>query len=346
MTHGLQSGMGYEALSVPAMEAGPLLEPAVNEAYNRYIAIHKVFVGQRGAAQLIQLAGQLHDTATPDHLIAAGWAVTEASLVLGSQDHESGQKLLDIACDAWLRAIAHQRWINAQEGHPLSDYSLEFRAARDIAFLPVFHEIVGGGVRKSTLKSVFEDVLNIAQLNAVRGHLAWTEGRVSAATDHGGFGYESNALLAYNRRLSGQWFALPASSRADNGIYHREQTHDVIVVHQERGQIVSATPVEIKATASLRQRKRYASLLIRGKMHLAAPGNHRPEEVLEAITADYEGNATDSQRRLIVDISRRVHKMVGDYLEGVPRTDVASARSVTEFRDTGVVARRHPGLAV
>ncbi len=337
---------GFDALFTEPLPVIGGLEPAHNSAFNSYIAIHKVFVGRSGAAHLVSLCMELQDTTTPDHLVASGWAAAEAAIVTGRADLEAGHGLLETARDSWTRAIAHQRWVNAQPDHPLVDQAVTFRAAHDIAFLPVYHDMLEGGVRKRTLKRVFEDCLNIAQLNGVQANLARANGDTEAVGQHNGFGYEANAVLAYNRRFSGQWFAIPASSRADSGVYHRNQTHDIVVVRQERGRIASATPIEIKAAASRRQRGRYASLLVRGKMHLADPSRHHPDEVLEAITAEYEGTATRAQREFVAKVNRKIHRMVGDYLDGEPRHDVGSPRGVVVFRDRSRVAQRHEGLAV
>src|SRR5690606_18466141 len=99
-----------------------------NEAFNHYIAMHKVFVGRQGAARLVALCTELQDTMTPDHLVAAGWAAAEAGLVLGRDDRETGERLFGTAQDAWQRAIGYQKWVNQQGDHPLTDYALPFRS--------------------------------------------------------------------------------------------------------------------------------------------------------------------------------------------------------------------------
>ncbi|TXG78080.1 hypothetical protein E6P97_00410 [Patescibacteria group bacterium] len=342
---GVETGFEVLSTAVPEEPANCLM-PAHNEAFNQYIAMHKVLVGRQGAARLVALCTELQDTTTPDHLVAAGWAAAEAAVILGKGEPDAGAHLLGVARESWSRAISHQLWINAQEAHPLADYALPFRSAQDIATLPVLEDISTGQVRKTTLRGSFEDYLNIAQLNAVQLRLANAEGQQDAVSEHAGFGYEANAILAYNRRLSGQWFALPATARSDSGVYHREQTHDVIVIHQERGRIAQIIPVEIKATASTKQRRRYAPLLVRAKMHLSLPGRHLPEQVLEAITAEYEGVATLEQEELAYTVGGKIYKMVGDYLRGERRADIASLRTVTRFHDKGPVIRRHAGLSV
>lgn len=335
---------GFDALSIQPQEMTLGLQPEEQEAFRRYILMHKVFVGECGAHHLLGLHPQLSGGDVPTYLVAGGWAAAEAAVILGGNDKETGEQLLGIAQDAWLRAIAHQKWINIQERHPLEDAALAYRTANDIAFLPVFSEIIRGGVQNRTLAAVFADVLNIAQMADVNTQLAFKEGDVRVAGDLRGFSYETNGLLAYNRRRSGKWIAIPALSRADNGIYHPEQTHDLVVIRQHQGEIVNAVPIEVKATATKQQRRRYLSLLIRSKLHLSLPGRHEPGQVLEAITADYEGTATKEQRAIVTKASETIYDMVGDYLKGQPRHDVASPRSVVRFRDKHLVTRRYPGL--
>lgn len=319
-----------------------LLE-ADNRAFNRYIAMHKVIVGSRGANQLLGLSAELVDTAAPHHLAAAGWAAAEAAVILGNEANQPGEQLIGIARDTWLRAIAHQRWINSKDDHPLTDYAFAFRAATDLAFLPVLTELADGAVQKKTLRGVFEDVLRIAQLGGVQASLAYEAGDINAATELRGYGYEVNGILAYNRRRSGTWFSMPSSSRADSGVYHREQTHDLVVIHLDQGKIIDAVPIEMKSTASRRQRSRYHALLIRSKLHLALPGRYHPQEVLDAITADYEGDASQQQTDLVTKVSDTIYDMVGHYLAGQPK-ERAPARSVTRFRDKAHVLSRYPGL--
>ena len=336
---------GYEVLlSPPADNPTIALDDDHNAAYDRYLSMHKVLVGRRVAGQLLELCAELQDATTPDHLVAAGWAATEAALVLGQTDDELREGFLNTALGSWKTAISYQKWINAQPGHWLADAALPFRTAQDIAVLPIFTDILSGGVKNKTVRNVFEDCLNIAQMNGVQSHLAHTEGDLQALREHNGYGYEANALLAVNRRLSGRWFALPASARSDSGVYHGEQTHDIIVVHQERGKILGITPIEVKGTVARRHKQRYKSLLVRGKMHLAGPGKHKPESTLGAIAAVYEGVASAEETALADQVTRRMMSMVSDYRRGARLGGVASPRSATAFRDNSRVVRLHPGL--
>lgn len=337
---------GFDVLFERPLEVSRGLENESNGVFNRYIAMHKIIVGQRGARQLVDISTALVDTDTPDHLVAAGWAATEAALVLGRSDEEAKEQLTRIAKKSWVRAVQYQRWINGQPMHPLNDTALIYRAATNIAFLPVYEELINGGVRRSTLNAVNKDVLNIAQIAGAHGWVASRDQDIEAVSGLRGVGYELNGILAYNYRSNGRWFAMPAIARADSGVYHPEQTHDLLVVRQDNDGITDAIPIEMKATASRRQRARYASLLVRAKLHMALPGKHHPDQVLDAITAEYEDTADSRQHQLFLKASQTIFNMVGAYLEGEPRRNIASQRGAVQFRHNDVVRRRFPGLSI
>lgn len=336
---------GFESLFVAPEEMLRPIHQADSEAFSRYLAIHKIFVGRHGANLLLSLLPQLQATETPDHLVAAGWAAAEAGLILGDQDQQASDELMQTAQNAWLRAIAHQRWINLQDKHPLIDHALEYRSATDIAFLPVFSELSRGQVQNRTLRTVYDDVLNIAQQAGVRARLASGAGDIRAIGELRGVGYEINGLLAYNRMRSGQWFAIPAMSRADSGVYHGDQTHDMVVIHNDNGRIIQAVPIEMKGYATRKQRARYSSLLVRSKLHLGLPNRQHPEQLLSALTAEQEGTSTEKDLELLTKATQTLYDMVGDYLRGEPRQEPVGRHGPAWFRHKDRVTRRHPGLA-
>lgn len=336
---------GFDALFVPPEEIVRPIQDIEEQALDSYLLMHKVFVGRHGAKFLLGLIPQLQTTQTPEHLVAAGWAATEAGLVLGPQDKELSDGLFDTALNAWQQAISHQRWANLEEEHPLADQGLEYRTAVDIAFLPVFRELAQGQIQKRTLRSVYLDVLNVAQLATVRANLADTAGTQREVGELMGVRHEMNGILAYNRLRSGEWFIVPALSRADSGVYHRDQTHDMVAIHHSKGQIINVVPIEMKSKIKWSQRARYASLIVRGRMHLGYSGRHRPEEVLEALTADFEGTATKAELVHARHASKKMYSMVGDYLRGNPRDHVTARSRPTWFRHLDHVVHRHTGTA-
>jgi hypothetical protein len=336
---------GYETLITPAgpYEGGLNFEP--NYYYERYLKMHKVFVGNSGAEQLEDIYQGLRGEEMPRYLTTAGWAAVEASLVQSQKSTEQRQRLLDGAVDCWVRALESQKMMNGSGEDYLTEYSQPFRTALDIAVSPLFQDMLYGNVRPETITSVFDDCLNIAQVNSVRTNLMRKQNNFEGVADHTGFGYEVNALLAFNRRFSERWFVIPSMVRSDNGYHHREQTHDLLVVNQNWGELKSLTPLEVKSVASGRDLKRYKALVVRGKMHLSVSGKCRPEETLEAISAWREGSATSDESRITDDITETVVNMIRDYHAGERLGELATG-PLMEFRDSSVVSSKHPGLRI
>jgi hypothetical protein len=242
-------------------------------------------------------------------------------------------------------ALDHQRWLNAVEPEELVEHSAPHRIALDIAVAPLLAGIITGGVSKQARERAFVDCLNIAQSNAVHIELMSRLGNNVGLADHIGFGYECNALLSFNRTFSRRWFAIPSMNRSDTGYRYRHQTHDLLAVHLQASKLESATPIEIKARPSLRDRQRYDALLVRGKMHLSMEGKYAPRHTLAAIAAVYEGRATKEERKIVNVATERILTMVRDYRAGERLGDLATKHTVTAFCDNRLVIARHPGLS-
>ncbi|MDB5181624.1 MAG: hypothetical protein JWP13_387 [Candidatus Saccharibacteria bacterium] len=315
-----------------------------NPAYEQYLRMHKVFVGTRGAEQLEEIHHQLKEEEMPRYVLTAGWAAVEAALVRTDKDIPERLALFDAGVGCWKKALETQLEFNASAPSWLVEYAAPYRSALDLAISPLLRTMIQGYVPKLVCRSVFEDCLNIAQANAVRINLSAREGHIEALAEHVGFGYECNGLLAVNRRMSATRFAIPSMIRSDSGYHHAQQTHDLIIVEQDRGRIVQLTPVEIKATVSTKDRMRYKALLVRGKMHLSVDGKFRAEDTLAALSATYEGTATLGERDIAESVTNRMLSMFKDYCAGECLGKVASGRSMTVFHNNAQVAANHPGL--
>jgi hypothetical protein len=322
---------------------------APNQAYERYLKMHKVFVGKSGAEYLETIHQDLKSEFMPRYLCAAGWAGVEAAIVHKQWPTQRRLNLLASGEDCWERAIAKQQYFNTLDSdmYPhLIESSAPYRMAIDVAVLPLLRGLILGYVDKQTCQEVFADCLAIAQANNIQMRLATQAGDIEAQNDHLGFAHECNAMLALNRMYSSGWFAIPAMARSDTGYYHPEQTHDLLVIRRKEGEIQNVLPVEIKAFASLKDRNRYLALLVRGKMHLCidGQGNHLPDTTLHAITAVHEGTATKKETQIAATISQRFMNMLNDYYAGESLGNATAGGEFTEFHDKTLVAERHPGL--
>ena len=338
---------GYELLSNRIEAIDPtqiILTP--NPAYEQYLKMHKVFVGKRGAENLETIHSDLASETMPRYLCAAGWAAAEAAIVQKDRPTLDRLQLLDAATECWERAIEVQRKFNeldTNQSH-LIEHSAPYRMAVDIAVTPLLRGLILGQITDDTCRAVFEDCINIAQANQVQLDLAARSGDTDAENDHLGFAHECNAMLSLNRMNSKSWFAIPAMARSDSGYYYPEQTHDLLVIRRRAGEIQSLVPVEVKAKASLRDRKRYLALLVRGKMHLCVEEMHRPRATLQAIAASYDGTATKHEQTVADTVSHRFMQMLNDYYEGEVLGNKVAGGELTVFHDKTLVAERHPGL--
>ena len=336
---------GYELLTSPLqIEPYDQLNFAPNSDYERYLRIHKVFVGNRGASTLEEIHEGLKNEYMPRYLAAAGWAAAEAAVVRSDSPTRERLQLLAGGVACWQQAVHNQRWLNTYGPEYLAEYAMPHRMALDVAVAPLMQGIIVGDITPLTCQRVFEDSLRVAQSNIVQLNLMAREGNMSGLAEHIGFGYESNALLAFNRRLSPTWFVIPSMVRSDSGHYYQEQTHDLLVIHQKKGNLLDVTPVEIKAAASARDRERYRALSVRGKMHLSMDGRYTPDHTLDAITASYGGYASPLEKEIADSVSNRFMKMARDYYAGDKLGSVATSRSHVAFRDNAIVAANHPGL--
>jgi len=314
-----------------------------NKAFEDYMRMHKVLVGNGGAMRLTSIYERLKEETQPHYLSAAGWAAAEVALV--RTDASIGERLsiLHDATSMWERALAIQTQ-KEQLGEEV-EYGYMHRIAIDLAVVPLLSGIITGDVTKDACRKSFEDCLSVARSNMDYLRTAKAKGNVEAVGCHAGVGYECNALLALNRKLSRTWFVIPAMARCDSGYYHRSQTHDLVVIHQKYGAIQSATPVEIKSRASLRDRRRYSALLVRGKMHLSVEGKGKPEYTLDAIGSVYDGVETKEDILIAENATNQFMAMIRDYYAGEVLGAVASKHSVTTFRDNTQVIAHHPGLS-
>lgn len=352
ITHEKELSIGSQAfdalLPAPGLpsEQDFWTDTAHPEAYEHYLKIHKVLVGYAGAEELIGIHHALKTETKPRYLSAAGWASAEVALVRADLPLSAREKLIEDSVACWVQALERQKLLNALDTSEDAEHASAHRIALDIAVAPLIHGIVQGEVAQVTRDMVFRDCLNIAQSNAVLMRIAVLDDNQVALAAHSGFGYECNALLGFNLKFKKGWFVIPSMARSDTGIYHRHQTHDLVVVHHREGQVVNMTPVEVKAAADRRDRARYKALLVRGKMHLSVPGRYTPEQTLASLEAVYEGRGTEKDHEAADQITNRFAEMVKDYYAGESLGYVATKRSVTRFRDNAQVVAKHPGLAV
>lgn len=348
---------GYDALastqriSIDLDVIQPYLRPGShrlyleNEVYDKYLHIHKVLVGNKGAEQLVGIGDELSDASLPRYLDAAAWAYAEAAMASDGTSLEAVQ-LVSKAESLWQRALFTHKDLVAGEytGWFEEDRTMEHRMALNLAYTPLLKAILVGNVTKSVRQRTFADTLAIAQLAGVRLDLAGKESQPAAVSDYSGFLHECNALLALLYLDDPRYIPMPSSARADTGYYHRDQTHDVMVINQHYGHIKKIIPIEVKASASVRDKNRYKALIIRGKMHLSINNNRDARDMLDAF-ADVFDHSTDKAQQQKVDYaSVTVRELLRLYQRGMG-ADTIAINSLTQFHDTEQVVRQYPELS-
>lgn len=314
-----------------------------NPAYEAYLKIHKVLVGEASVSLLESIATTLGKEELPRYVFTAGWASFEASLATTEQSATKRMSLLDNTEEYWTRALEAQVSLQQNERDASLEYSAPHRTAACLARLPLARGLVAGNITDATRIQVREDTLAIAAANLVQLELANKSNNIDAVADHLGAAYEFNALVGFDSLDTPGLIALPSSERNGSGHHHPAQTHDIMLIQQSWGLIKSITPIEIKSAASRRDRERYKSLIMRGKMHLSLPGNYSPADTLVAFQALYEGKQTATQQDTTNFVRGKICDMLWRYRKGEKIENLPNS-TPTEFHEKSMLAAIYPEI--
>ncbi|MBC7459443.1 hypothetical protein H7200_01880 [Candidatus Saccharibacteria bacterium] len=348
---------GYDALTANVMTT---VEPSTlipylceqsyrqylaNETYDKYLHIHKVQVGDVGADQLISIGDTLSQESLPRYLDAAAWAYTEAALA------QKGSAVANVALVSkaetlWQQALSThkglERGVNASWFD--EDHTMNYRIALNLAYTPLIKSLLVGDTAASVRQRAFADTLAIAQLAGVHINLSKKENDYKAVSEYSGFLHECNALLALLYLNDPRYIPIPSSARADTGYYHRDQTHDIMVLNQHWGHIKKIIPIEVKASASLKDRNRYKALIIRGKMHLSVNGTNDARDTLGAFADVFDHSTNKTSQQKVDHAAVTVKELLRLYQLGMSAETVA-VNSLTQFHDSEEVAAIYPELS-
>jgi hypothetical protein len=316
-----------------------------NAAYNRYIHMHKVVVGESGVEELKQVGDDLQTEVLPAYLDAAGWAYAEAGLASNAMSAVDRVELVGKAEKLWQKSLVNGVSVGEQydplfrfgenEGH---------RTALNLAFAPLIKSIIVGSVSSAVLRRVLRDTIEVARDSRISLDRAYKDRDTDAAAYHRGFLFEASALMTLLYMDDPRYVPLPATARADSGYFHREQTHDISILNQHWGEIRKVIPVEIKSKASNRDKRRYRALIIPGKLRLSIDGVD-PRNTVDAFYDLEYGQASTRQTMGIERLSTQVREMLRLYQLGTTPEGLA-VNSLTRFHDARTVAKSFPELAV
>lgn len=315
-----------------------------NDTYHAYLKMHKVAVNASGAQELLKLGETLSNEYMPQLKDAAAWAYSESGLLDTSASTVERIQRVTTAEQLWGEALKTEAHIQSSEYSAVFiEPDAQYRIALALAYTPLVKSIIIGNVTDSVREQVFEDTVQFAQ--AVSSEIT----RYSEVNDRSmvngfvGLAHELNALMALLHLDDPRYIPMPATARADSGYYHRDQTHDIMLVNQHWGTIKKVLPIEIKSRPSQRDRKRYKALLVRGKMHLTADGvdprltaqsfyNHQIDEASMQDEVDIEKISTD------------LREMLRLYQKGVTPQSLA-VNSLTRFYDSADLNKKYPEIA-
>ena len=315
-----------------------------NNAFHRYLKMHKVTTGVSGAKELQALAGELEDEHMPTYKDAAAWAYAEAGLIDTSLGSLERVRLIGKAEGLWEEALTTQiRLQSGEYAETFHEPSAAYRYALPLVFSPLMKSVIVGNVTDTIRAQAFGETVSFATATAHEIHKYNELGDRASKSMFVGLAHELNALATLLYLDDPRYIPMPSTARADTGYYHPTQTHDIMVLNQHWGTIRKVIPIEIKAKASLRDRRRYKSLLIRGKMHLAMTSAD-PTETAAAYGRLSAGRPTIDDMVGVERIATDIREMLRLYQQGVTPESLA-VNSLTKFQRSSSLERAHPEIA-
>lgn len=315
-----------------------------NDAFHRYLKMHKVTTGISGAKELQVLARDLEEEYMPKYKDAAAWAYAEAGLIDTSLSTLERVRLVSKAELLWQDALQTESQLEASEYGAFFDEPVDvYRYALPLVFSPLMKSVIVGNVTSSARNRAFVDTVSFSEEVAREIKQYDAAGNVNYRNMFIGLAHELNALSTLLYLDDARYIPLPSTARADTGYYHPEQTHDIMVINQHWGAIRKVIPIEIKAKASLRDRRRYKSLIIRGKMHLATSGTD-PTETTASFSRFVHDTPTLNDLVGLERMSTDIREMLRLYQQGTT-PDSLAVHSLTRFQQSRSLERAHPEIA-
>lgn len=342
----------YEQDTAPIDEAAltPFLEDQRHRKYlehpvfHRYLKMHKVTTGISGAKELQVIGRELEQEYMPIYKDAAAWSYAEAGLIDTSLSTLERVQCIAKAESLWEGALATEINLQAiEDAQFVKEPETAYRYALPLAFSPLMKAVVVGNVTSQLRAQAFADTVSFGKAVAEEIKRYDEAGDISSRNMFIGLSHELNALSTLLYLDDPRYIPMPSTARADTGYYHREQTHDIMVLHQHWGTLRKVIPIEIKAKATLHDRRRYKSLILRGKMHLATDGAD-PTRTAATYGRFLDGTSTIDDFVNIERVATEVREMLRLYQQGATPESLA-LRSLTKFQQSKSLEKAHPEIA-
>lgn len=256
----------------------------------RYHQIPKDFVGPSEADALFSTYRRLSRAEDkPGHLFTAGSAAAEAGLMATNASTQERHARLHSADTIWQKA--QEAFIDRHIDDGWSEsrlLSIPDRIEMSRIFVPLYHDLVDGCVRETTIEKTHQRLIRLGLDNSRRHDQSCLANDSGGISLRRGLGYELGTMMTVTRLHCPSFFAIPATDRADHGGYYREETHDVRLIHQSWGKIISCVPYEIKPYTK-NHTNRYKSALIAGRIQLQMPSSTSPLELASYMDKENRG---------------------------------------------------------
>ena len=315
-----------------------------NDVYHRYLKMHKVAVNSSGAKELFEIGAELSGEYMPQYKDAAAWAYAESGLLDRSASTVERVRRVSLAERQWSEALEIEAQLQSTEYSAIfTEPDTQYRLAIALAYTPLMKSVIVGNVTSGVRKQVLEDTTLFGAEIAEQITRYGDAGNREMVNGFIGLSHELNALTALLYMDDPRYVPFPSTARADSGYYHPQQTHDIMVLNQHWGTIKKVIPIEIKARPSRRDRLRYKSLLVRGKMHLTAEGVD-PRMTARSFARLQHDEASLQDIVDIEKISTDLREMLRLYQKGVTPESLA-VNSMTRFYSSKELDRRYPEIA-
>lgn len=313
------SPLETDLLSIPERYGTNHRDYLNHPTYRKYLLMHKICLGRKGADDLEAVAGILSQEVDPLFLSAAASAYLEAGIIR-CDDASAEQKcqLADSAEALWEKALYYEDWLEEREignGSPqdVDDITEPYRIATNLACLPMVRSLFEGDVRREAIDESIESLLNLGSLTTKQLDIAEREGLYRNAAQYTGFYHEINTLIALLYRRDPKFIAIPSFHRADTGYFYPEQTHDIELISQHYGTVRTILPIEVKARIERRSRRRYRSLIIGGQAHLQLSEWLDPNITRTAYQNAFEGEPCDADAYIVNSTQLAISSLLARY---------------------------------
>lgn len=310
-------------------------------AYEKYMRMHKLCLGEKGSRELQIVAGDMAKEDDPLFLSSAASAYLEAGIIHAPQEHRERVDFADKAELLWSKALVYEDWLQerqelSNEHETIDDITASYRIATNIACMPMMRSMFNGNVTEDAIDQSLEGLLRIGRM--VNDEMALTSWQDNPS-DHSmwyGLSYELNTLIALLYKRDPRFIAIPSFHRAGTGYYYPDQTHDIELISQHYGSVRAIIPIEVKAKVRSRNRKRYRSLLVSGREHLQLTDECNPVTTYEAYAQCKESSMPPQESLHIVEETQMaVRSLLAHYKQtGRDKTLVRRNSPTTYYHGT------------